>query len=191
MKELIAEGLVNSLNKSFAKGSYIYRRGDSANKIYSVVSGTIKVEIINTLGKRITKAILKENNIFGEMALFGTQNRRDYACVLENAVIQEYEVIEIQNLLKSNPKFQFLLLDKMARQVVDIEQRINSLVFKNSRIRVIEFLIKLGRKEGEPFVVMVQNPNTVLFMNFLLLVISILLLPIPEQHLKQILTLMK
>jgi len=67
------------------------------------------------------------------MALFGEVKRRDYACALDETVIHIYTREEIQWLLKIDKKFQSLLLNKMANRLVNLEQKLTSLVFKDSR----------------------------------------------------------
>jgi len=83
------------------------------------------------------------------MRVVETNFTTDHACTLDVTVIHIYTREEIQRLLKIDKQFQFLLLNKMASRVINIEQKLTSLVFKDSRTRVIEFLVQLGRKKGE------------------------------------------
>jgi len=149
MEERIPKELIQPTIKTYPKGAYIYKAGESVLYIYFIVEGRIKIESISPLGKRISKSLLSKGEIFGEMALFGEVVRRDYACTLDVTVIHIYTREEIQRLLKIDKQFQFLLLNKMASRVINIEQKLTSLVFKDSRTRVIEFLVQLGRKKGE------------------------------------------
>jgi len=149
MEERIPKELIKPIIKTYPKGAYIYKAGEPVLSVYFVVEGRVKIESSSTTGRRITKSILSSGALFGEMALLGEAVRRDDAHALDVSVIHIYSREEIQRLLKSDPKFQFLLLNKMANQVMNLEQRLTSLVFKDSRTRVIEFLVQLGRKEGE------------------------------------------
>jgi len=149
MEERIPKDLIKPIIKTYRKGAYIYKTGEPVHSIYFIVEGRIKVESICRNGKRITKSFLSNDALFGEMALFGEVIRRDAAYTLDITVVHIYTREAIQKLLKVDAKFQFLLLNKMANQVLDLEHRLTSLVFKDSRSRVIEFLVRLGRKEGQ------------------------------------------
>ena len=149
MEERITQELIKPIIKTYPKGAYIYKVGEPVRYIYFVVEGRVKIERSSSTGKRMTKSLLSGGALFGEMALFGEARRRDDAYALDVAVIHIYIKEEIQRLLKLDAKFQFLLLNKMANQVVNLEQRLTSLVFKDSRTRVIEYIVQLGRKEGK------------------------------------------
>lgn len=148
MEERIPKELIKPIVKSYNKGQYIYKEGDAVLHTYFIVTGRIKIENISP-SRRITKSILSNGDLFGEMALFGEQERRDYAFTLEDTTIHIYTKEEIRSLLHSDSKFQFILLNKMARQVISMEHRLTSMAFRDSRSRVVEYLVQLGRKEGE------------------------------------------
>lgn len=162
MEERIPKEVIKPIIKKYSKGKYIYKEGDAVLHTYFIVSGRIKIENISPSRKKITKSILSNGDLFGEMALFGEQQRRDYAFTLEDTTIHVYTKEEIRNLLHSDGKFQFLLLKKMAGQVISMEQRLTSMAFRDSRSRVIEYIVKLGKKEGEPigFETLLRNKLT-------------------------------
>lgn len=162
MEERIPKEVIKPIIKKYSKGKYIYKEGDAVLHTYFIVTGRIKIENISPSRKKITKSILSNGDLFGEMALFGEQERRDYAFTLEDTTIHVYTKEEIRNLLHTDGKFQFLLLKKMAGQVISMEQRLTSMAFRDSRSRVIEYIVKLGKKEGEPigFETLLRNKLT-------------------------------
>jgi len=149
MEEHIPQELIQPIIKTYPKGAYIYEAEESVLYIYFIAEGRIKIESINSTGRRMTKSLLSNGALFGEMALFGELKRKDYACALEITTLHIYDLEKIQKLLESDSKFQFLILRNMVNRVIDIEERMTSLVFNDSRSRVIQFLVQLGRKEGK------------------------------------------
>ena len=149
MEERIPKELIKPTIRTYSTGAYIYEAGKPVRYIYFIVEGRVKIESISRTGKRISKSILSNGELFGEMALFGEVKRRDYACALDVTVIHIYTKEEIQRVLKIDEKFQSLLLNKMANRVINLEQKLTSLVFKDSRSRVINFLVQQGRKDGK------------------------------------------
>lgn len=149
MEECIPKEFIKPLVKSYNKGTYIYMEGDPALHVYFIIEGRIKIENIGPSKKRITKSILSNGDLFGEMVLFEEKERNDYAFALEDTTIHSYTKEIIKKVLLTNNKFQLLLLNNIANQVRSMEQRITSMIFTDSRSRVIEYLVQLGRKEGE------------------------------------------
>lgn len=149
MEDRIPKELVKPIIETYPKGAYIYKTMQPVLYIYFVIEGQVKIETSCSSGRQVTKSILSHGAIFGEMGLFGEKIRIDDAYALDDAVIHIYPVREIQQVLKLDSTFQYLLLSKMANQVINLEQRYSSLVFKDSRTRVIEFLVQLGRREGQ------------------------------------------
>lgn len=149
MEERIPKDLIKPIIKTYRKGTYIYKASEPVRYVYFIAEGRIKIESIGRRDKHMTKSLLSKGALFGEMALFGEGTRRDSAYTLDVTVIYIYTREAIQKLLKTDNKFQFLLLNKMANQVLNLEQRLTSLVFKDSRSRVIEFIVRLGRQQGE------------------------------------------
>lgn len=149
MEECILKEFIKPLVKRYNKGTYIYKEGDAGFHIYFVVEGRVKIEKVSPSKKRITKSILSNGDLFGEMALFEEEERTDYAFTLEDTTIHSYTKGIIKKVLITDNKFQLLLLKNIANQVRIMEQRITSMIFTDSRSRVIEYLVQLGRKEGE------------------------------------------
>lgn len=150
MENRIPKEIIKPIIKTYPKGAYIYKIGEPVRHIYFVVEGRVKIERSSkTTGRRMTKSLLSSGALFGEMALFGETIRRNHAYTLEVAVIHSYTKEAILELLKFDSKFRRLLLYKLGNQVVNLEQRLTSLVFNDSRTRVIEFIVQFAQKEGK------------------------------------------
>lgn len=133
----------------FTKGQSIYMPTDSADKIYFVRQGRVKIGSFNEEGKEITKIIISTGEIFGELALIGEDKRRDHAVAMEDTIICIMGLNEMKMMMKNHSAIGLFFMKIMGKRAVDMEKRLESLVFRDSRTRIVEFLLDLADKKGQ------------------------------------------
>lgn len=132
------------------KGKYIYLQNDDADKIFFITEGRVKIGTHADNGKEITKAILTEGEVFGELSVVGVGKRRDYALAMEDTMMCVLSVGDMRGLLKDHSPLNLFFMNLIGSRALEMERRLESLVFKDSRTRVIDFLLDLGEKKGKP-----------------------------------------
>lgn len=137
------------VHKTFKKGEPIYLPQDNADAIYFIKEGRVKISSLNEEGKEVTKAIIEGGEIFGELALVGNNQRRDSAIAMEVTQICLMTLNQVKSMMKSQSGIGMLFMKIMGRRVVDMEKRLESLVFRDSRTRIVEFLLDLADKRGQ------------------------------------------
>lgn len=135
--------------KTFKKGEYIYLPDELSDRIFFLTEGRVKIGSYGDSGKEITKAILSDGEVFGELALIGEGKRRDFAYAMEKTSACCITVEEMRGLLKDHNSLSLFLMRILGSRVLEMEQRLESLVFKDSRSRIVEFLIELVEKNGQ------------------------------------------
>lgn len=135
---------------TFARGEYVFLPEENADKIYFVSEGRIKIGSYSDDGKEITKAILGPGEVFGELALLGSSDkRRDFAFAMEKSTTCVLTLQEVQALMREYNNFGLFMMKIMGRRVLKMEKRLESLVFKDSRTRIVEFLHQLAIEKGQ------------------------------------------
>lgn len=134
---------------SYAKGDYIYLPDELSNKIFFISGGRVKIGTIGENGKEITKAILNKGEVFGELAMIGESKRRDFAYAMEETAVCILSTEDMNALLRDHSGLSMFFMKIMGSRVLDMEQRLESLVFKDSRSRIIEYLVELVSKRGQ------------------------------------------
>jgi len=148
-KKLGESDVQENNSRIFKKGTNIYLPKDDADKLFFIDEGRIKVGIYGSGGKEIIKAILGKGEIFGELALVGESKRRDFAHAMEETKVCIVSIDELKLLMVENSGLQLLLMKLIGKRVLDVEKRLESLVFKDSRTRIIEYLINLANTKGQ------------------------------------------
>ncbi|MFK8103005.1 MAG: Crp/Fnr family transcriptional regulator [Saprospiraceae bacterium] len=136
-------------HKSYKKGDYIYMQEEYSDRIFFLTTGRVKVGNYGESGKEITKTILTSGEVFGELSLIGEEKRRDFAQAMEATTVCILTVEEMQGLMRNHSSLSLFFMKIMGSRVLEMEQRLESLVFKDSRTRIIEFLRDLATKKGQ------------------------------------------
>ena len=136
-------------HSTFKKNDYVYFPNESSDKIYFITSGSIKVGSTNEAGKQITKAILNKGEVFGELAMIGEETRRDFAIALEKTDICVLSVDQMKDLIKDHSALSMFFMKLMGSKVLQMEKRLESLVFKDSKTRILEFIVDQLDKRGQ------------------------------------------
>ncbi len=133
----------------YKRGEYIYITNDKSDKIYFITEGQVKIGSYSDGGKEITKVILGKGEVFGELSITGEERRRDFAYVMEDTDVCTVTVNEMKALFKDYNALQGFFLRLMGSRMIEMENRLESLVFKDARSRIIEFLADQGKKKGQ------------------------------------------
>ena len=148
---------------SFRKNDFIYFPDEASDMIYLVANGRVKIGSYTEDGREIVKAILSMGELFGEMALAGEARRMDYAQAMDDeTMICPMNIEDMQELMKNNRSLNFKIFKIMGLRRQKVERRLESLVFKDARTRIIEFLKEMGEEKGQKvgFETMIKNHFT-------------------------------
>lgn len=131
------------------RGSYLYLPDERADKVYLLLEGSVKVGTYGSGGREITKAIFRAGDILGEDAILGEEQRRNFAYTLESSKIAVISTSDFLRKISRHHSLHMKLLKTIGERLLATEQRLESMVFKNSRSRIIEFLHQMGERQGQ------------------------------------------
>ncbi|MCB9233445.1 MAG: Crp/Fnr family transcriptional regulator [Bacteroidia bacterium] len=133
----------------FRKGDFIYFPDEPSDRIFLVEEGRVKIGTYSVEGKETTKAILQKGEIFGELALAGEESRHDFARALDEVKVCALHLDDIKNLMLGNKEFSFRITRLIGLKLMRAERRLESLIFKDARTRVIEFIRDMALEKGQ------------------------------------------
>lgn len=135
---------------NFKRDAFIYFPEDRADYIYMIAQGRVKIGHYLDDGKEVISAILTTGEIFGELALAGEETRRDFAQVMDdNTSICPLGIDDLKNLMFENRELSFKMLKLVGLRLMKLERKLESLVFKDARTRIIEFLKDAASWKGK------------------------------------------
>ncbi len=137
-------------HKTYQKGQYIYFTGEPSDYIYIVREGRVKIGSYSEDGKEIVKTILTAGEIFGELALTGEDSHRDFAQALDAVTtICPMTIEDMQMLMADDQELSLKLFKMVGDRMRKLERRIELLVSKDARTRVIEFIRDMAKEKGQ------------------------------------------
>jgi len=137
-------------SNTYQKDQFIYLENEPSDQVYMIAQGRIKIGSYSESGKEITKTILSKGEIFGEMALTGEELRQDFAQSAENdTIVCPMSIGEMQTLMLDNRNLSLKIFKLMGFRLRKLERRLESLVFKDARTRIVEFIREMGEEQGK------------------------------------------
>lgn len=134
---------------AYKKSDYIYFEEDAANKIYLIEKGKIKIGYYNEDGQEVVKSILKRGELFGERAILGDRIRDEFAQSIDNKTsICPVDVNKMHQLMRDNQSFSFKIYKFIGFKLKKLERRLQLLLFKDAKTRLLEFLDELCEDYG-------------------------------------------
>ncbi len=137
------------MNRMFKKGEPVYVPEDLSDRIFFINEGRIKISVMNDEGKEITKVILGKGEVFGELALLGEERRHDFATALEDTTACVVTLDELRDLMRERSELNLFFMKMFGLRQLEMERRLESLVFRDSRSRIVEFLLHLAKTKGQ------------------------------------------
>ena len=129
---------------AYKKKDYIYFEDDSANKVYLIEKGKVKIGYYSEEGDEVVKAILTRGELFGETAILGESKREEFAQSIDNTTsICPIGVDTMHDLMRNNQTFSFKIYKVIGFKLRKLERRLQLLLFKDAKTRLVEFLDEL------------------------------------------------
>ena len=129
--------------------SLIYQPGETSEHIYLLSKGAIKISTHNTEGKEVIKQLIHPEAIFGELALVGENTRNETAQSLKEEVhYYTIRVADFQRILAQNVTLSQKLLQLFGQRMMAAENKLENLIFKDARSRIVSFLHEVVTKRG-------------------------------------------
>ena len=135
------------------KFSYIYLPDEPSEQIFFLAKGTIKIATHSDDGKEVIKSLFQPLAMFGELGIIGETKRKDLAQALREEVhLFVLKVEDLKRLMRSNFQLTDKVMTLFGNRLMRAENKLESLIFKDARTRIIEFIkdsvARSGRKVG-------------------------------------------
>ena len=135
--------------QNYNKGDIIYFQEEIAQKVYLVNKGKVKIVSYNEAGEEIVKAILSKGEIFGEKALLGEEKREEFAVsISDNTALCPMNIDNMYELMRKNKRFSLRIYKIIGMRMKRLERRLERLLFKDVKARIIEFIKDLIEESG-------------------------------------------
>ncbi len=134
---------------AYKKSDYIYFEDDAANKVYLIEKGKVKIGYYREDDSEVVKSILSKGDLFGEKAILGEEKRNEFAQSIDNGTsICPVGVNTMHGLMRDNKTFGLRIYKFIGFKFKKLERRLQLLLFKDAKTRLLEFLAELCSDYG-------------------------------------------
>jgi CRP/FNR family transcriptional regulator, cyclic AMP receptor protein len=135
----------------YKKSQRIFSQGDSADAVFYIQTGKVKLTVVSKQGKEAVVAILGSDDFFGEGCLAGQPLRMATASAMSVCSIMRLEKRSVIRLLHSQPAFSELFLHHLLSRNIRIEEDLVDQLFNSSEKRLARVLLLMANfgKEGK------------------------------------------
>jgi len=133
----------------FPHNSVIYRSGETAERVYLLKRGRVRLIRTGRNASRSVLAILRSGDLFGELSLGEEATTEDLAVASGEAEVWSIESGEFKTLLESRPSLAMDIIRAQNERIRTLRRRLLGLTFKEVPARLAETLLQLGESLGE------------------------------------------
>jgi CRP/FNR family transcriptional regulator, cyclic AMP receptor protein len=137
---------------TFAKRQGIFAQGDTADAVFYIQEGKVKLAVVSKTGREATIGLLTEGDFFGEGALAGQTLRMGSATAMTDCEILRIDKRAMMDALHREHAFSDLFVAYLLARNVRYEEDLVDQLFNSSEKRLARILLLLAHfgKEGVP-----------------------------------------
>ena len=137
-----------STEKRFSRGVAIFREGESADSLYVLKKGMVRLISLSDLGRETILHILKPDEIFGE--LFLSEEKRAFTAIAtEDSLVTIISQASFVELLSAVPAVALNFIRLLSERLATVERGLAGFSHTWSYHRLARVLLQLSEKYGQ------------------------------------------
>jgi CRP/FNR family cyclic AMP-dependent transcriptional regulator len=129
--------------RSAAKGSIIFEKGDPGIGLIGVLAGAVKISVGSSEGREVVLNIIREGEIFGEIALLDGRPRTADATAMTDCELVVIERREFVTFLRGEPDVMLKLMEILCERLRRTSDQVQDVTFLNLSVRLAKTSIAL------------------------------------------------
>ncbi|MGI8916025.1 MAG: Crp/Fnr family transcriptional regulator, partial [Chloroflexota bacterium] len=126
------------------KGRVLYHQGDTAQGLFLLKRGKVRLAQYSGSGKKLELAMLAPGTFFGEMPMLGARMRHASAEAVEDCLVCVMSEADIERLVLTKPQVALRMLEVLGRRLAEVEDRLQDLAYRSVPARVASVLLRLA-----------------------------------------------
>jgi CRP/FNR family transcriptional regulator, cyclic AMP receptor protein len=137
---------------SVRKKQILFSQGDTADSVFYIQEGQVKLTVLSAQGKQAVVAVLEGGDFVGESCLAGQPMRLETAISLTNSTVIRIDKAAMIRVLHDEPTFAELFMTHLLTRNVRIQADLVDQLFNSAEKRLARVLLLLAHygKEGKP-----------------------------------------
>ncbi len=159
MQDILVRIKRYGLPRSYEKGDIIFAEGIKAEGFYFVEKGEVRAYKMDSEGREIEVSRFSQNNFFGEVILFASENFPVFTQALKKSDLLYFKRETVMQLIEKDRDVARFFLELLARKCMALNSQLESFTLKTVRQRLIQFLLS-GCSKNENCIVSLSINKT-------------------------------
>src|ERR1700733_13215865 len=140
------------LKLTLPKKQTVFSQGDSADSVFYIQKGKVKLSVVAKRGKEATIGILNEGDFFGEGCLTGQPLRMCTATAVTDCTVMRIDKKSMMEVIHSEHAFSDMFVAYLLTRNIRYEEDLVDQLFNSSEKRLARILLLLAHfgKDGKP-----------------------------------------
>lgn len=134
--------------RRFARDEVVFHRDDPATHLYVLLSGTVKVAMVDELGRETVLTLMRGGDVFGELSLFDGIPRSATVSTITDSEVLLLSGEDFLQLLERYPRAMREMLRLMSKTVRRLSDRVEDLHLLDVPSRIAKCLLDLAASAG-------------------------------------------
>ena len=134
--------------QAIPKGAVIYGPGSFNDHLYAAVSGRVRIAHASSSGGQTVGRIVPSGGLFGEVVLGGRPSPLESAVAMDDVTLVFWTREEVERQIEREPRLGLALCRALALQVLQLQERIESMAAYKTGERVALALLRLAGEQG-------------------------------------------
>jgi CRP/FNR family transcriptional regulator, cyclic AMP receptor protein len=135
--------------RRLAPGAFVYLKGDTAQSVYLLRSGLVKISVVWRDGRELIVRLARPGELFGKTSL-GALEHGEHARALEPSEIVEIPAADLVAQMARDPGTVAAVFKEFALRLREARQTVEGLAFASTMERLCLVLGKLASELGQP-----------------------------------------
>lgn len=138
-------------NVKYRPKQIIFRQGDSADAVFYIEKGGVRISVVSDQGKEGVLAMLRAGEFFGEGCLAGQEVHLASATTVGDTIVVRIDKATMVRVLHEQPKLAAMFMAFLLSRNIQIEADLVDQLFNSSERRLARVLLLLANfgKEGK------------------------------------------
>jgi CRP/FNR family cyclic AMP-dependent transcriptional regulator len=134
-----------TMKRNVERGRTIFSKGDIGTCLFAVCSGIVKVIVPSIEGRTAVFNLVRDGEIFGEIALLDGGTRTANAVAFTDCKLIVIERRDFLSLLRAYPDVAIRLLEVLCSRLRQTTEQVEDLMFLDLRSRLVKTLLRLSQ----------------------------------------------
>lgn len=132
---------------TLSTGEVLFSQGDEGDALYIIEHGEIEISVLSADGRKLALDVMKDGEVFGEIALFGG-NRTATAAALGATALLRARRRDVMAALRARPELAFEFIELLCDRLRWVSGQLGQRAFLPVPVRLAIRLLYLGDKVG-------------------------------------------